>query len=131
MSDAGRENTNTEPIPDWEEELWSLISSGDGIRCPLHNSCKAAGDGKLCFIENIVLSNGLYGIHSVDSSDIKGNEIQFFLNRFEPQRPIKLCQGNIFNLVENLANKYLNKVELKQPPIATEIITQFDIDPPV
>jgi hypothetical protein len=39
--------------------------------------------------------------------------------------------GRIFQLVERLANKYIEKSNVTQPPVPTEIIDVFDIDRPV
>jgi len=117
-----------EKIPRWESELWSYMSSGDGINCPLHDTCQTRQHGGWCFSDNKEMFSGLYGTHAVSSGSDE-NELGAFRGLFEHNFPQKWIPGRIFQLVEALANKYIKQSKLNQPPVITELIKQLDISP--
>jgi hypothetical protein len=124
------EHTTKRISPDWETELWSYISQGDGITCPLSNSCPAKQDGKWCLSDNRELFNEWYGDHASSFSRDK-LEFNAFLNLVGRYMPRPWIPGRIFQLTEALANRYLERAGLNQPPVTTEFIRQFDISPRV
>ena len=128
MSVVGKENITLEKIPKWESELWSYMSSGDGVNCPLHDACQTRRRGGWCFDDNKEKFHGLYDTHDVDFRSAK-NELDAFRHLFEHNFPQKWIPGRIFQLVEALANKYIKQAKLNQPPVITELIRQFDISP--
>ena len=119
-------------IPKWESELWSYLNRGDGVNCPAYDTCKTRQHGGWCFNDNKEMFSGLYGPHPyvIDSSSDE-SELDIFRSLFEHNFPRKWKPGIIFQLVEALANKYIKKAKLNQPPITTELIRQFDISPGV
>jgi len=41
-----------EKTPRWENELWSYLSRGDGIHCPVYESCRRRLHGTWCLSDN-------------------------------------------------------------------------------
>lgn len=129
MRGAGQKNV-TGKTAKWESELWSYLSSGDGINCPLHDNCKLKQNGGLCLDDQKDKLGRLYGGATLsvdfdseridDFSKVVGHD---FLENWKP--------GPIFQLVERLANKYLEQSNITQPPVPAQIIDTFDIDRPV
>ena len=101
--------------PRWENELWSYISTGNGIRCPLYDCCQIRKQGGWCPDENKekinqLLDEGQFIPHSYDfiESEAKGYG--------------RLCQ-----LVEMLAQKHLKIGKVHHPPVPAGIVTLFDL----
>jgi hypothetical protein len=117
-------------IPDWENELWSYISSGDGDNCPIYDMCEIRQETGWCFSDTTKNFSGLYGNHAV-SSDSDEDELDTFLNLFDQYFPKEWKPGRLFQLVETLANKYIERASLNQPPVLTELVEQFDISPAI
>ena len=130
MSAVGKENTRIKKVPEWESELWSYISKGNGVNCPARDTCKTRQHGGWCFDDNKEMFSGLYGPYVINPSSDE-NELDAFRSLFEHNFPRKWKPGIIFQLVEALANKYIKKAKLNQPPVTTELIRQFDISPSV
>ena len=128
MSGAGEKDITLEKIPKWEAELWSYISSGDGVTCPLYGADKVRHCSEWCFNENKEKFSGLHGTHVIGSSSDE-NESDVFRRLYEHIFPREWTPGRIFQLVEALANKYIKKAKLNQPPVITELVRQFDISP--
>ncbi len=116
-------------VPEWESELWSYISSGDGVNCPLYGADKVRHCSKWCFSDNKEMFSGLYGTHAIIGSSGDESELDVFRGLFEHNFPRKWICGRIFQLVEALANKYIKKAKLNQPPVMTELVRQFGISP--
>ncbi len=128
MSAGEKENITKAKIPKWESELWSYMSMGNGVTCPLIDACKTRQDGKWCFSDKRELFSELYGTHALGSGSDE-DELATFRCLFEHHFPRPWIPGRIFQLVEALANRYLKKTKLNQPPVITELIRQFDISP--
>jgi len=118
-----------EKIPKWESELWSYMSSGDGVNCPLHDDCKTRQHGGWCLSDNKEMFSGLYGPHAINGSSSEEDESDSFRRLYEHMFPQKWIPGRIFQLVEALANKYIKQAKLSQPPVITELIRQIVINP--
>ncbi len=118
-----------EKTPKWESELWSYISSGDGVHCPLYDTCQTRQHGGWCFNDSKEMFSGSYGTHAISGSSNDDSELDSFRSLFEHKFPQRWIPGRIFQLVEALANKYVKQAELNQPPVITELIRQFDISP--
>ena len=133
MSDVGKKDmkVRAEKTPKWESELWSYISRGDGVTCPLYDTCKTRQHGGWCFSDSKEMFSGLYGTHVISGSSGDENELDVFRRLFEHKFPRRWIPGRIFQLVEALANKYVKKAKLNQPPVITEPISQFDINPSI
>ena len=80
-----------EKIPRWEAELWSYLSSGDGVHCPVYSHCQLRLGGGWCISDHkehikLLLDVGQFSLS-------KHNFVQ--------------TPGRIFELVEMLAQKYV------------------------
>jgi len=115
-------------VPKWESELWSYISKGDGVTCPLYDTCETRHHSGWCFNDTKEMFSGMYGTHVIGSSSDE-SELDIFRRLYERIFPYKWMPGRIFQLVEALANKYIKQAKLSQPPVITELIRQFNISP--
>jgi len=114
LSDEGKKGTTVEKIPKWEAELWSYVSGGDGIRCPLYSRRLVT---KRC--------------------DWCPDEYRERLNQLLDERKFSLCnydfieaevgkQCRLGQLVERLAQKYLKMGNVRCPPVSTGLVMLFD-----
>ena len=114
MSGEGKKSTMLAKISRWEVELWSYVSVGDGIRCPLHGRCQIKKRGGWCPDENRERLNRLlderrFDLHSYDFIKSEGK---------------KRCR--ITQLLERAARTCLKMGKLCCPPVSTELVTLFD-----
>ena len=114
MSDEDKKSTMPTNIPKWEAELWSYVSSGDGMRCPLYSRCQVKKRGGWCPDENRERLNRL-----LDKRQFNLDSYDFIES--EAKGPCRLCE-----LVEMLAQKYLKMGEVRGLPVSTELVTLFD-----
>ena len=98
--------------PRWEAELWSYISRGDGVCCPLHGDCRFKQQAGQCLSEHKERVNQL-----LDDSYFDYNN-NAFLGFVTP------CK--ILELVERLAQKYLKMGDINSPPVPAVLIALFD-----
>jgi len=99
----------------WETELWSYLSRGDGINCPVYESCKLRLRGTWCLSDHqdyYEARNKL--IDEDDLADTPGIEFKL------PNCPES---GRIFQLITRLATKYLVEAGIDRPPVPSNIIT--------
>ncbi len=129
MSVEGKKDTE-QKIPKWESELWSYLSRGDGINCPLHDDCETKRNGGLCIDDHKDKLGGLYGDTPLNV-DLDVDRIDNFGKVVGPDFLKNWIPGPIFRLVERLANKYIEQSNITQPPIPVQIIDIFGIDHPV
>jgi len=104
-------------IPSWESELWSLMSSGDGEQCPLHEQCRQKPVCGYCISEHKENLRRL-----LDTSNFDPAEYQFFSE-------IKV--DGIFSLIEKLASKYLKTGNVSSPPVPDKLIALCDPRQPI
>jgi hypothetical protein len=109
-----------ERADNWEYELWSLISSGDGDHCPLYDGCEIRLQSGQCLVDS---SNYLYDINKLidnDELDLSNSS----LNKLE----LITCAraGKIFQLVDKLAQKYIKMGNVNSPPVPAELINLCD-----
>ena len=102
-------------VASWEIELWSYLSSGDGMCCPLRSRCQRRQGGGWCPDENIEAINRLlddreFNLHSCD-----------FIVSEEAMGNCRLCQ-----LVEMLAQKYLRIGKVSSLPVPTGVFSLAD-----
>jgi Zn-dependent peptidase ImmA (M78 family) len=119
LSGEGKKGTTVVRIPKWESELWSYVSSGDGMRCPLQKYRPVMEKGTWCPDEyrgrlNQLLDEKRFNFNSYD-----------FINS-ESSGVCRLCQ-----LVERLAEAYLKARNALDPPVSTEMVMLFDPQNPV
>ena len=116
-------------VPKWESELWSYISSGDGVHCPLYDTCKIRQGCRWCFNDNQEIIRGLCGTDTILGSISDASESDIFRCMYEYIFPLYWKPGRIFQLVESLAEKYIKKAKLSRPPVLTELVEQLGIIP--
>ena len=114
----------------WESELWSYLSKGDGINCPLCNDCEIKHNGGLCLDDHKDKLGKLYGGTPLDV-DFDTERIGAFNKVVGRDFLENWIPGLIFQLVERLANKYIEQSTITQPPVPAQIIDTFDIERPV
>ena len=107
----------TTKTPKWESELWSYLSKGNGERCPSYNCCGWRQRGGWCQHDDTRRLRRLLGCE-----------------RFRPSSyDFIVCGvcGKIFELVEKLAHKYLEKGRVHCPPVPIELVYLVDEQSPV
>ena len=104
-----------ENIVSWENELWRYISAGDGDNCPIYDRCDLRREGHWCIVDHkeymgymgYLINNNLIDLH-------RGTLVRH------------LRSGRIFNLVEMLAQKYLEMGGVSSPPVPESLINLID-----
>ncbi len=119
MSGEGKEGTRSGKIPRWEAELWSYLSKGDGMSCPLRNQRQVMEKSTWCPDEyrerlNQLLDERRFNFRSYDFIGSEANGI------------CRLCQ-----LVERLAEAYLKIGNALRPPVSTKLVKMLDPQNPV
>ena len=102
----------SERFPNWEAELWSYISSGDGMHCPIYSCCEVRCGGGWCPEDNGRRLDRLRDSRQFDPSD------------YDFVRTGRL--GRVFELVEMLAQDYLDRARVPSPPVPAKLISQAD-----
>lgn len=115
MSDAGRKSTIAKNVPKWEAELWSYLSRGDGVCCPLYERCRFRKGGGWCPDD-----------HSQCLNDLIGEQVVDFKDRVSSLRPEGDESCPMVRLMERLVGDYLEKGKALSPPVSTELIQIFD-----
>jgi hypothetical protein len=101
-------------IPKWEAELWSYLSQGDGMHCPLHDRCQVSKRDGWCPDGNRERLNRLLDARKFNIRDYDFIEA-------EAGKQCRLVQ-----LLERLAITYLQMGNVCFPPVSTELVTLFD-----
>ncbi len=96
----------------WETRLWSYVSNGDSMHCPLINNCRLRQKGKWCADDNR---------EKLGQSTDGG--IQFDLDGCDCLEPYS---GAIFPFVDKLAQKQLKKWGVRCPPVPSELVLLAD-----
>ena len=113
---------------DSEQSIWSLLSTGNGDDCPLYKGCDFRRSSGECFLEkNRDLVSRLYSVPCAIGNDDIGD----FLAKNERKFPPNWQDDPIFNLIESLADIYIRKAKLKQPPTCAEVIEEMDVSQPI
>ncbi len=102
-------------IPEWESELWSYVSNGDGQHCSIHQTCYARMQGTWCPDDNSHFLRRL--LTSDDFSPEEFNKVV-----------IPNCGGDglIGRILVRLSNQYLAKHGGGCPPVPTELALLAD-----
>ena len=103
-------------VPKWEAELWSYVSSGDGMHCPFYGRCRMKKRRAWCPDENKERLNKLL---DVDDRKINPNTYCFVESEAK-----ELCR--VAQLVEKLAQKYLKMGGVCCLPVPEGLIRLFD-----
>jgi hypothetical protein len=111
--------------PRWESELWSYLSRGDGINCPMYPSCPLRVENIKCYNENtgyFKLVSEFIDEERLELSNPSGEKLEF---------PTCPSSGRIFQLVRRLARRYLKEARINNPPVPTSLITRAEGDVPI
>ena len=125
MSAKGKKSTTLGKIPEWEPELWSYLSKGDGMVCPVYNQCQVRQQGGLCLNDNKQYFKCLTKFIEQDEIEPSSFELTAF--------DFMSCKrsGRLFELVEMLAEKYFKKTRARYPPVPTNLILTADDKRPI
>ena len=125
MSAEDKKSTMPANIPRWEAELWSYLSKGDGIHCPIYQSCRLRLQGGWCLSEHeeyYQLMNDFLDDEVPDLTDPASIEFEF---------PACPNSGRIFKLVRRLAVRYQMEAGIDRLPVPANIITQAGDNLPI
>jgi hypothetical protein len=114
LSGEGKKDTTLAKIPRWEAELWSYVSTGDGMSCPLLDRCPVANKGGWCPDNNRERLNQL-----LDEGEFNLGNYDFI--EAEAGKPCRLAQ-----LLERLAGTYLRMGNIRCPPVSSGLVMLFD-----
>jgi Zn-dependent peptidase ImmA (M78 family) len=124
LSDAERKNMKARN-EDWENELWSLIGSGDGTNCPLYETCQLRQKSKDCVSGYTAYTNTMHKFLDKDSIILPLSYQKL------PRILACVASSRIFELVRKLAHSYTKKIGLKELPVETDVIQHFRFNQPV
>ena len=112
--------------PSWESELWSYLSNGDGINCPVYRSCPINNTG--CYSK----SKEFFKLVTefIDKDELEGNSPPTFRS---DSSNTSICpnNGRIFQLIGRLANRLHKRAGTRQPPVLDNLVTSTDGDVPI
>jgi hypothetical protein len=113
---SGEDKKSTKPtkVPEWEAELWSYLSHGEGIRCPVYDRCWVRKRGGWCPDDNRQRLDQLLDERRFNIRDYD----------FIKAEAGKRCR--MVWLLERLAKRYLKEGKIISPPVPTELIGLFD-----
>lgn len=103
--------------PRWESELWHILSTGDGMHCPLYDRCHIRQRSSWCLDDNREDVNWL-----LDTGFPTNSSFDFIESG--------ACYGE-FKTVEMLAERYLREGGIVSPPVPAELIMQADKQHPI
>ena len=72
MSVEGRRGKEVK-IAQWENELWSYLSKGDGVHCPIRHNCQVRRRGGTCFEDSYPLHQHFKMLMSIKMSKPENN----------------------------------------------------------
>lgn len=106
---------STGKTPKWESELWSYVSCGNSIHCPLIGECESKRNF-LCSEEVWKHTQRL-----IDKEQFNINSVDFTKVQIEGEGPCR-----VLHLVERIAEKYVKMGGIDSPPVPTVLIGLFD-----
>ncbi len=107
-----------EKTPRWETELWSYLSRGDGIHCPVYDSCKLRLGGLWCLSDHQEYYAERNKLIDNDNPDLDFSANIEFQSHNYPRG------GKIFHLVSRLAVRYQIEAGIDRLPVPTNLITR-------
>jgi hypothetical protein len=113
-----------EKTPNWEDELWSYLSMGDGINCPVYDSCMLRLNGIWCISDHEDYYEESNRLIDNDDPDIDYSTHVEFKSHRCPR------SGRIFQLVSRLAYSYHIEAGVEHLPVPANLITRaYDNSP--
>jgi hypothetical protein len=101
----------------WEVELWSYLSKGDGIHCPVYQSCRLRLQGIWCLSDHEEYYKARNELLDDDFDLDDPARIKFEFSRCSKS-------GRIFKLVSKLATKYRVEAGIDQLPVPVGLISR-------
>ena len=103
-------------ITNWETELWSYLSYGNGMCCPLYDHCPIRKRDGCCPCDEREHLNQL-----LDETQCSPHDCDFV-------RSQSACGGigKLFQLIEMEAEQYLKMGKVRYPPVPTRLVKLFD-----
>jgi len=101
----------------WESELWSYLSKGDGVHCPVYDLCKLRLKGIWCLSDHEDYYDERNKFIDNDDPDLDYSKSI----DFEPHSCPR--SGKIFQLVSRLANMYQVQSGIDRLPVPDNLIT--------
>lgn len=98
----------------WESELWTRLSEGDGQHCPLYTDCELRQTGTWCVSDNLAEFTKLINLK-------RFSRLNFLLSKVKGGNDCR-----IFQLIEMLAENYLKKAKIDSLPVPTDILSLLD-----
>ena len=119
MSDGEKEDIKQKAkrVPEWESELWSYLSKGDGMHCPLYDHCRTREEFSNCIDDHGKEIGRLLEYRKLDIDRCN----------FMVAKNVGACKP--LQLVERLASECLRKGNVYGPPLPTSFISR--LVPPV
>jgi len=111
--------------PDWESELWSYLSTGDGINCPAYKSCKLKGTDAGCYDKSERFLQRMTGFFNWDKLENK------YPPSFKSRASICPINSRIFRLIFRLAARLHEQAGIKQTPVPNDLIKATDGGVPI
>jgi len=99
-------------LPSWEAQLWSYLSSGDGMHCPLANTCDNSTDSERCTDIN---QGNLTRLIAADGEWLT-----------DAQRGPRPCRRGVMPLIERLAEEQLRKGGVQGLPVPNSLLSLAD-----
>lgn len=107
---------------DWESELWSYLNKGDGIHCPVYESCQLRLNGIWCLSDHQEYYEARNKLLDDDLADPSG--IRFKSGNCPES-------GRIFKLVRMLAEEYQAEAGVDRLPVPANLITRATDNLPI
>ena len=111
--------------PRWESELWSYLSRGDGIHCPVYQSCQLRLQGVWCLSEHEEYCEARKKLIDDDDPDLEKTA------SIKLEAPACPRSGRIFKLVTRLATRYQVEAGIDRLPVPPDLITHADDNLPI
>lgn len=124
MNEGSQRNTEINNT-DWESELWSYVSQGDGVNCPAYDKCDFRLQGGWCLNEHKDSFDTIMEYVDIEDPDMNTPDI--------PPIELELCprNGRMFKLIQQLTYKYHNQAGIKHPPVPSDLITKSEDNLPI
>ncbi len=109
--------------PKWETQLWVELGKGDGEHCPLADVCIERRQGDWCLENNKV--DLLKATRLCDSEGLSIDELNRIAGDIENRNrdffSQGCCKGFLSSRLKKLAEAYIKKGNIRQPPIPMEL----------
>ena len=95
-------------LPSWEAQLWSYLTTGNGMHCPLLNCCTSMLRSEWCADTN------LKKLKLLIASD----------GQFDPEKfeRVRSCGDGVMPYVERLAEQQLRRGKVTSIPVPTDLV---------